>query len=125
MALKSRPAQILLVRMLHRTHALGLALFITTTISWAQTAIPPRYEALTNAAATGGNFQFSASGTIMIPRPVSFGSGTTLDANGHAVALSGAGRSSILRLETNANLTLKGLSLVDGLARGSEQVGAV
>jgi hypothetical protein len=59
-----------------------------------------------------------------VPEPVSFGLATTLDASGYAVTLSGGGASSILRLETNATLTLKGLALVDGLARGSEEVGA-
>lgn len=102
----------------------GFSLLLTIAPSFGQSSIPPTYEALTNAAASGGSFQFSGSGTIVVPAPVSFGLATTLDANGHAVTLSGGGASSILSLETNATLTLKGLALVDGLARGSEEVGA-
>jgi hypothetical protein len=104
--------------------AVALSLFFPL-IANAQTPLPPTYEALTNAAATGGDFRFSAAGTIIIPTPVSFASATILDADGHAVILSGEGKSSMLQLETNVTLTLRGVALVDGLARGTEEAGAV
>ena len=110
--------------MASRLITLGLSLFFPF-LSNAQTTLAPTYEALTNAAATGGDFRFSGPGMIVVPTPVSFGSATTLDANGYAVVLSGGGGSSILQLQTNTTLRLIGLSLIDGLARGSEQAGAV
>ena len=104
--------------------AFGLSLLLPF-ISSAQTPLAPTYEALTNAAATGGDFRFSGAGTIIVPTPVSFAAATTLDADGHAVILSGGGKASILQLETNVTLTLRGVGLIDGLARGSEEAGAL
>jgi hypothetical protein len=84
-----------------------------------QTSISPTYEAVANAAAVGGQYQFSGPGVIVFTTPIAFAANTALDANGHNVVFTGNGASSLIRLETNTPLTLKGLMLADGLAIGS------
>ena len=84
-----------------------------------QTAISPTYEAVANAAVAGGQYQFSGPGVIVFTAPIAFAANTTLDANGHNVVFTGNGASSLIRLETNTPLTLKGLMLADGTATGS------
>jgi hypothetical protein len=97
------------------TWIISLLTFLSAP-SKAQTPLSLTYEALTNSVFTGGKFVFTNSGKIVVPGAVKIVSNVTLNANGHAVVISGNGVSQIFHISSNASLTLTGLNMVDGFA---------
>ena len=81
-----------------------------------QQEVPPTLASLQAVASAGGTVKFSGDGVISISTPVEFRADAVVDANGHQVILTGNGQSSLLRFVTGVDVTLKGLSLVDGKA---------
>jgi hypothetical protein len=88
--------------------------------------LPPTLSSLQATARAGGTLRFSDDGVIGIGSSIEFTNNTVLDANGHRVVLTGNGQSSLLRIAPGAEITLKGLWLVEGrAASGSEGGSAV
>jgi fibronectin-binding autotransporter adhesin len=98
----------------------ALLLVATGFIAFAvQAQVAPTEANLRAAAAAGGETKFSASGTITLTSPVAFNLPTTLDANGHTVIIDGQTQTRLLEVNSGAELTLKGLALVNGWHRGT------
>lgn len=77
---------------------------------------PPLLSSLEAAATGGGTVRFSGDGVIAINSPIEFRTNAVIEANGHRVVLTGNGQSSLLRVRSGVNLTLKGLWMADGKA---------
>jgi hypothetical protein len=86
---------------------------------------PPTLATLQGAATGGGTVKFSGDGVITISSPIEFTTNAVLDANGHRVVLTGNGQSSLLRFAPGVNVTLKGLSLLDGRAGNDAENGTL
>src|SRR5687767_4347455 len=84
-----------------------------------QAQVAPTEANLRAAAAAGGETKFSSSGTITLTSPVAFNLATTLDANGHTVIIDGQKQTRLFEVSSTANLTLKGLALINGWNRGT------
>ncbi|MGN6385148.1 MAG: outer membrane protein assembly factor BamB family protein [Verrucomicrobiota bacterium] len=80
--------------------------------------IAPTLTALQGAAALGESVTFSEDGVITAPSPILFSKTNIIDANGHAVVLSGAGMNPILKMTSTAQLTLAGITFANGKAQG-------
>jgi len=75
-------------------------------------------EAALRAALTGGsNVTFSTDCTISISQQIVINAETTIDANGHNVSISGS--NSVPLFDVATNLTLRGISLVNGKSTNS------
>jgi hypothetical protein len=71
------------------------------------------------AMANGGPVRFACDGTITLSNTLDIALDTSLDANGHQVTLSGGQVVRLFQVNPGVRLTLRGLTLADGLARGT------
>jgi hypothetical protein len=72
---------------------------------------------LRSAIAPGGPVLFDCDGTIVLTSPLVITNDVTLDANGRSVILSGGNAVRLFSINSNATLTLLGLTLVEGRAQ--------
>jgi fibronectin-binding autotransporter adhesin len=84
--------------------------------------VAPTEANLRAAAASGGVTKFSGDGTISLTTPVAINTDTTIDADGHAVVIDGANVTTLFQVAATGKLTLKGLSLVNGRAKGANAI---
>jgi fibronectin-binding autotransporter adhesin len=71
------------------------------------------------ALAGGGMVTFAASGTIELADTLVITNGTTIDADGYSVTISGSDTVRVLTVNNASTLTLLNLSIANGLAAGS------
>lgn len=77
-------------------------------------------DASLRAALTkGGIIQFMLGGTVSLTNTLMVSGFTVIDANGHEVVLDAGGQFQILEVPSGGSLTLKGLTLANGLGLGS------
>src|SRR3954471_2366164 len=82
--------------------------------------VAPTEANLRAAAASGGVTKFSGDGTISLATPVAINTDTTIDADGHAIAIDGGNLTTLFQVSATGNLTLKGLALVNGRVKGAD-----
>jgi hypothetical protein len=85
----------------------------------AQTLTNLDDASLRAALTNGGIIQFAVGGTVMLTNTLTVSAFAEIDANGHDVVLDGGGKFRILNVPFGASLTLKGLTLANGLAMGA------
>ena len=74
--------------------------------------------ALRAALAGPGPVTFACDGTIQLSSTISITNDTVLDGSGHQVTLSGGGLTRIFSIATNVTLTLRNLTVANGVAHG-------
>src|SRR4051812_27736199 len=94
---------------------------VLLTTSFGQ-VIPmtPTEANLRAAASAGGLTTFTTDGTITLNTPVAILTDVTFDANGYAVIIDGANVTTLFQVAATGKLTLKGLALVNGRAKGAD-----
>jgi hypothetical protein len=88
------------------------------TQSFGQVA--PTEANLRAAAASGGVTKFSGDGTISLTTPVAINTDTTIDADGHAIAIDGSNLTTLFQVSPTGKLTLNGIALVNGRVKGAD-----
>jgi len=76
----------------------------------------PDEASLRAALAGGGTVTFDCDGTIALADSLRITNGTSLDASGHSISLSGGNAVRVLWVETNVLLTLKNLTIANGFS---------
>lgn len=84
----------------------------------AQTLTNLDDASLRAALANGGIIQFAVGGSVLLTNTLMVSGFTLIDAGDHGVVLDGAGAFQIFHIMSGASLTLKGLTLANGLAMG-------
>lgn len=79
----------------------------------------PTEAALRAALAGSAPVTFACDGTIFLTSTLSIASDTLLDGSGHQVTISGGGLVPVLSIGQNVTLTLRNLTIANGLAVGS------
>lgn len=82
--------------------------------------ITPTEANLRAAASAGGVARFSADGTITLSAPVAIVNDVTLDAAGHSVKIDGSNATTLFQVAATGKLTLIGLWLGNGRAKGAD-----
>jgi hypothetical protein len=73
--------------------------------------------ALRTAVNAGGTYMFGCDGTITLSSPLVVSNNLQLDGNGHSVTISGGHTGMVFRVMPGISLTLKNVTVADGLAQ--------
>jgi len=92
---------------------------MVTIIDALQTVQTCDEATLRAAVSAGGRVALACDGTIGLTSPLVISNGVSLDASGHNVSISGSNATRLFIVEPGVALTLRGLGLSDGLARGT------
>ena len=74
---------------------------------------------LSTALRAGGTVAFAIDGTIVLTNTITISTNVILDGNGHSITISGGGAVELFNLPAGLNLTLRNLTLADGVSNGS------
>jgi hypothetical protein len=97
-----------------------LAITLSNHRAFAAGVVTAATEAeLRSALVGGGNITFSVSGKITLTTPLVITNDTVVDGSGQAVILSGGSSVRVFTVDPNAKLTLKQVTIADGLALGT------
>lgn len=87
-------------------------------IATSQAQVPPTEANLRAGILAGGLLQFSGPGTITLSTPIIVATDATVDAGTNAVKIDGQNLTQIFSVNSGAKLTLKNLTVANGLSQG-------